>query len=494
LARHPYKRWGEIDFLVIGPLGILALEVKGGRIAHLDDGTWESTNRYGEANRLRESPMRQAETALMALRTWLQEQLPTPLADATSFGWGVVFPDVAFRERSPEWTPETVGDIADFTTPASARRWLLTLMRHWQDRNRRAGPLESAGVAALLTLIRPEFELVPTLATAVRRVVDESNRLTAEQLTLLDAAEGNDRLLVLGGAGTGKTFIAAELARRRSIQFQTHLGLVVPWPSAALPYRGVIPESVEVLVADEEPRQKVDFMIVDEAQDFVSASGLGYLDSVVDGGLWNGHWAMFLDPNAQAGLRGTFDPEAFDLIEDSHPTRLRLTRNLRSSHEIAAYVTDVTGADLGVPGGGHGPDVRLCLLADEAWFAEETASILRRLRREGAQPGDVVVLTWLEPRLVAERLDGKPWPTLAATGGQLASDDPVVRVADPLDFQGLESAYVVMGPVPARESDLDIARAYVAGTRARGHLTFVVSREAAEALTYASSRQTRAPA
>ena len=69
LPRHEYKRFGEIDFVVCGPDGLFVLEIKGGRVS-CHDGIWETTNRYGETERLRESPFKQAEGALQ----WFAEK------------------------------------------------------------------------------------------------------------------------------------------------------------------------------------------------------------------------------------------------------------------------------------------------------------------------------------------------------------------------------------------------------------------------------------
>ena len=270
LARHPYKRWGEIDFLIVGPLGILAIEVKGGGVT-CHDGIWESTDRYGEAHRLTESPMRQASSALMALRNWMLERLPKPLVDQVSFGWGVAFPDMTFTQSSPEWDPECIGDRRYVSEVAKLEKWLRTLLAHWQARNDRPRPLGGHIVQELLQLIRPEFELVPSLASTVSRLVEQSNQLTATQLEILDAAIDNERLLVVGGAGTGKSFVAAEVARRRAAMFAAEsLAIVVPWPSAALPFRGVVPPHVDVVVGESKADRRYDFIIVDEAQDFMT--------------------------------------------------------------------------------------------------------------------------------------------------------------------------------------------------------------------------------
>src|SRR5690349_2444084 len=54
LTSHRDKPWSEVDFVVIGPFGVLCLEVKGGRIT-VEEGKWFTNGRP-----LKESPFRQA--------------------------------------------------------------------------------------------------------------------------------------------------------------------------------------------------------------------------------------------------------------------------------------------------------------------------------------------------------------------------------------------------------------------------------------------------
>jgi hypothetical protein len=487
LAQHPYKRWGEIDFLVIGPMGILALEVKGGGVA-CRDGIWEFTDRYGEVHRRAESPMRQASSALMALRAWLLDRLPRPLVDSVSFGWGVAFPDMTFNQGSPEWDAQCVGDRRHMCDAPRLERWLNALLAYWQVRNDRPQPLSGGEVQQLLQAIRPEFEVAPSLASTVSQAIEQSNRMTANQLEILDAAIDNERLLVLGGAGTGKSFVAAELARRRAALFPDEdLAIVVPWPAASLPFRGVIPPTVKIVVGEARLGHPYGFIIVDEGQDYMTESGIELLDSIVSGGIQQGGWAVFLDSNAQRGLRQRFDPAALDLLGEAHPAKLNLRRNLRNSHEIVEYVADVTGADVGVPGGGHGPDVTLDLLERPDEFAARSARILSDLRRDGVAAEDVVVLTWLGPAGVADAIDGRPWPARCAeTTEDLLPLAGVVRVCQPASFQGLEAVHVILGPVPSEGSDLALATTYVGATRARANLRFLATRDA---ITQLASRK-----
>ena len=52
LPRHETKNFGEIDFVVCGPLGLFVLEAKGGKVL-CEDGIWTTTNWEGKINELR---------------------------------------------------------------------------------------------------------------------------------------------------------------------------------------------------------------------------------------------------------------------------------------------------------------------------------------------------------------------------------------------------------------------------------------------------------
>ena len=96
LPKHEYKRFGEIDFVVCGPLGLFVLEAKGGEVL-CKDGIWTTTDRFREKNRLRESPFHQAKGALHGLMeklaAWSDGKLP-PTISKKDFviGYGVVMP------------------------------------------------------------------------------------------------------------------------------------------------------------------------------------------------------------------------------------------------------------------------------------------------------------------------------------------------------------------------------------------------------------------
>src|SRR5829696_7258584 len=59
LSSHRYKAVGEIDFLIAGPRGVFALEVKGGGIS-CRDGIWHYRDRFGQEHRNSEGPFQQS--------------------------------------------------------------------------------------------------------------------------------------------------------------------------------------------------------------------------------------------------------------------------------------------------------------------------------------------------------------------------------------------------------------------------------------------------
>src|SRR3712207_3401745 len=66
LAEHEYQRWGEVDFFLVLPQGMLAVEVKGGTVDCIN-GTWRYEDRGGRVIRKNISPIAQAQSGFSSL-------------------------------------------------------------------------------------------------------------------------------------------------------------------------------------------------------------------------------------------------------------------------------------------------------------------------------------------------------------------------------------------------------------------------------------------
>ncbi|TXS59605.1 nuclease, partial [Streptomyces sp. sk2.1] len=73
---------------------------------------------------------------------------------------------------------------------------------------------DSGQAARILEALRPSFEFAEPPKLRRQRMDRETQAFTAQQYEVLDMIAANRRCLVRGAAGTGKTFVAVEAARR----------------------------------------------------------------------------------------------------------------------------------------------------------------------------------------------------------------------------------------------------------------------------------------
>ena len=213
-------RDGETDFLVCHPEhGYLCVEVKGGGIGFdAAAGEWFSINRHGRRHGIK-SPARQALRAKYSVRAKLEEQRRwrAVAPGEVLHGHAVFFPDIGGIGvvSRPDLPAVLVGCAADLENP---REWIDSAFAFWENDAPNAVAIGRRGVDVVRDVFARSFEVAP-LATprlASRLAVQEARRLTLTQgqLKVLDFVSAHRRVAVRGGAGTGKTVLAVEKARR----------------------------------------------------------------------------------------------------------------------------------------------------------------------------------------------------------------------------------------------------------------------------------------
>jgi hypothetical protein len=475
VSEHEYKRWGELDFVLLSADGLLVIEVKGGRVS-VHDGVWIFTNRFGVENESYEGPFRQAQSGLIGLKKRLEEHIGTGRLRALSMGYGVAFPQTRFDVTSVEWEPELVLDEKDIRDAHRLGMWVRRLAEYWKRHTATPAPASERLVEEVLSLLRPEFDRVPSLAYRTTELINRMERLTEEQYRQLDFVEENPRLLCDGGAGTGKTFLAAELARREATRGKRVL--VTCWSSVLSRFiESRVPESVTVRAFDHlhsSEGRPHDVLIVDEAQDLMSPDDLQVLDAQVKGGLENGRWAFFLDQNLQSGIRGRMDPDSLGLLQAFGGVPGHLRWNCRNTEPITMQTRLLTAADLGNPSAGAGPPVKYAYYTSQHDCAQKLQQHLSELISGGVALGEITILS---PRPFAEssvRMLGEKWlRTLVELGPESAGDLPLpsMTFACIADFKGLENRFIAVIDVDSFDrSQRDLANLYVAMSRARAGL------------------------
>ena len=206
---------GKADFVITHPeLGLLALEVKGGRIAY-DPRTkrWTQTGHSGTHD-LDEDPFHQAKGAMHSLVRILQGR-PGWERWQPSYGFGLAFPDGRYERPAHPGAPvEIVIDRSDLARLAER---VPEVMRTWSRPGRRFG---AEGMEAVSMALGFRVEI----RTPLKLRFDEEDKkiveLTSDQAWVLAFVLHRRRAAVTGPAGSGKTLLAISVAkqtrRRRS--------------------------------------------------------------------------------------------------------------------------------------------------------------------------------------------------------------------------------------------------------------------------------------
>lgn len=473
LAEHSRKRIGEIDFLLVGSRGIYVLEVKGGRVAQ-ERGVWRFTDRHGESHRKRESPFNQAKSAMFALQEKLERMAPPQLLRHATFGFAVVFPDQDFDVESIEWDPEMVIDRAALERRDGLRRALGRMTDYWRAKpGGRDVPLSQDAVTDILKYLRPDFDVVPTLARVSAAAEAELAQLTENQFRALDSNSRNPRIIFEGGAGTGKTVLAAEMARRERNRgnralYTCHSSVMTGFVAQQPDMDGIQAVPLQRVSADQ--GVQFDSIILDEGQDAINFDDLTRLDQVLAGGLDEGRWFILLDSNNQRGLVGSYDSQAMEYLLSFRPAEVILGDNCRNTRQIVQQTQTLTGADAGISAAGTGPEVQIVYADNPVQATAAAAVYLNRLEADGVPAGEITLLSGVRlPESTFEHLPAR-WRQridILDLNRVMARSASRLGFATIADFKGLESRFVLVADIGSSGQASYLSNLYVGMTRAR---------------------------
>ena len=196
-------------------IGFLVIEVKGGRVSRrVADGVWISQDRSGRDHIISdpfEQAMRSKKVILAALQKRWKGRAPFiwarhgvilphsfPPKDFAALGASIP-PDIAAFADDMARLPAKLLQMIAFAPPGAVEK---------------PGGLGARGVELLEDFYGKDFDLSPAVKDLVLQADLEIDRLTEAQNRYLDFLGETATALIEGGAGTGKTTIAMERARR----------------------------------------------------------------------------------------------------------------------------------------------------------------------------------------------------------------------------------------------------------------------------------------
>ncbi len=474
---------GEGDFVLFDPAqGIMVVEVKGGDV-WCEDGEWRQRNR--KTNHVGTIwPEVQASDTAHRIRLEVTEKIPD--AGKLLFCHAVWFPDgTVDRSQLPmNCHPDVTFDGEDVARPHLA---LQRAFRYWHTMFPGRRGAEPELVKRVLAVLAPTLSVVPS----VRQRVDEREelfvQLTREQSRVLDFLDEQLHAAVLGAAGTGKTLLAVEKARRLAsptqpvlflcynsalrdhlerhhaqpnVRYHTFHGLVRELMGPG----GTLDDATAALIArltDDGP-VPYDHLVIDEGQDFqrdwLECLRYRFRDK-----------AFYVFYDRYQAVQGEKDTSWLAEV----PCRLILTKNCRNTDPIAKVAYRAGGLKLTPNLGVTGPPPAIHTVADHAGsVALTTALVEKACALHHTPPHDIAVLSL---KTIDE---GSPW-RVERLGGQRTSEKPQashVTVTTARRFKGLEAALVVVVDVDFAQATNEEWRRllYVACSRAR-HAVHIVT-------------------
>ena len=491
---------GECDFIVAhAKLGLLTLEVKGGAVAY-DPSTdrWTSRDRWKLTHNIK-NPVGQARCAKHELlqklnnsRHWKRRHirarhgvvLPHSSAPPSDLGWDMPKRIFCFLEEFED----------------GFKAWIVKRFGDVPNDEGRTTDLGTDGLKELEKILAKPFQLRTPLSTILSHDDADLQVLTQQQFHILRAIEGVPRAAISGGAGTGKTVLAMEEAKRcaesgaRTLFVCYNRGLATEIrhrlkdgpPVSVMTFHELCteltsradiahPETVSKTHLFEEiypellmqaferlPEETCDAIIVDEGQDFLP--------------LWWTAIEAGLDPNGKRIVRIFFDnnqrvyASAIRIPEDVALVPIRLTLNLRNTRRIHELVRQhYTGHEIEA----HGPEgveVKWIKADNQHELGRRVAKYVGHLKDvERVPEGDIAVL--VSTIAAAEEFGQRS--RLGAFHTARCDEQSEGRII--LDsirrFKGLERPIVIIAATPETVAHAELP--YVALSRARTHLAIV---------------------
>jgi hypothetical protein len=504
IAHHKRKPWAEIDFVLIGPPGVVCLEVKGGRISR-EAGQWVFTDGAGNRNRKREGPFEQVGTASSALHNWLR--LNVEGLGSHFVAYAVATPDSPWRVTGPDIEPKLVYDETD--TEAPFERFIDRVVAHWRglvsDRiGLSAEPIDEPTQTRIVDSLRGDFDLRPSIRARVRNINEDLLSLTKEQYRVLDGLTENRRIIVRGCAGTGKTLLAIEEAERAVkagkrvalLCSSRRLGQYLAQATTGCKYVGHLhglmadivrrsertselpdadpndlwtlfyPEQTLEGLADLEALGTIDTLIVDEAQDLLQESYLDVFDGLLDGGLAHGTWRFFLDP-----VQNIFDvmhTPALQRVTAHEPAQFTLTVNCRNTQQIAVHTSLLSDVDPPAVLQVEGEKVDQEWYSDDRDLRRQVSRHINRLLGGGMSARGIAILGpyRLENSALSDGLIDSPY----SISYEPIDDQRQIAYSSISGFKGLEADAVILIEVDDLLSNQSRSALYVGTSRARALL------------------------
>lgn len=511
LPKHRTVVFGEADFVVIAPpYGIFILEVKAGGVGY-DGNNWIFINRNRKKIFKKRGPFQQSREAMFEIERIIGEKLSSGYSRTDLiYGYGVIFTD---EDRFPleAVTEDETWRLCQKNEKIDYVSFIKKLYKNFLTELKQLGKkipneLSVENATRIAMALRPIVDCVVPLKSFIEASEQDIVSLTEEQYACLDDIEINDRIVITGGAGTGKTLIAVEEAKRTDIAqkvgFFCYNRNLADYIRQSISSENVVVDSLHAFMikicenqaidndgsakffsvvlpgkACEFAKQKgivFDKIIVDEFQDLCTPEYIKFFDVILKNGLFEGNFSFYGDFVRQAIYNET---ATLNTLRDfTFFAQKRLTINCRNTLYIGNELINITGYEdkkyrLKITG--EPVDFYVCNAPEDQ--TKKLLDCVKGLKRKGFKSSAITILSAKRRENSIINLCDKEKFIIGNYG-----EDPDAYFAmfsTVQSFKGLESEIVILVDV---DDYADVRLMYIALSRARSKLIVLETERASK--------------
>ncbi|MDE6285082.1 MAG: NERD domain-containing protein/DEAD/DEAH box helicase, partial [Bacilli bacterium] len=201
----------ECDFLIFNPdYGFICIEVKGGSAISVNDGEWRLVDSYG-GRILDKSPYVQAEQSMRFFKKYFEDELEMQFVGV--YGSAVAFPNYVIN------TPLTVSSPLEITIDlndmSNLQNRIIEIFRFYcTKRNKSTTFLSPDTQRKFINLINKRIALSIAAGALIEEKERELSTINIVQDSIINLLTHYPKAFIVGGAGTGKTWIGIKKIQR----------------------------------------------------------------------------------------------------------------------------------------------------------------------------------------------------------------------------------------------------------------------------------------
>lgn len=201
----------ECDFLIFNPdYGFICIEVKGGNAICVNDGEWRLLDSYG-GRILDKSPYAQAEQSMRFFKKYFEDELEMQFAG--TYGSAVAFPNYVIDDPLTVSSPLEI--TIDLNDMSNLQNRIVEIFHFYRVKRKGTTSFMAPDTQKkFINLINKRIALSISAGALIEEKDSELREINSIQESIINLLVHYPKAFIVGGAGTGKTWIGIKKIQR----------------------------------------------------------------------------------------------------------------------------------------------------------------------------------------------------------------------------------------------------------------------------------------